>query len=72
MDDYWDDIFPLLGTGTLPDEAREAMLHAIADDFAARHPFTKGGAYRNREGHLVTWDSTEDGSYQVMQTWPGE
>jgi len=34
--------------------------------------YTHGGAYRNRAGDLVTWDSNDDGSQVLVQTWPGE
>ena len=64
----WDDIYE-------PDSDAATVRKAV--EFVERlgiiwPEFVRGGAYRNRDGDLVTWDASADGKYVVFQTWPGE
>jgi hypothetical protein len=59
-------------------DAADAVAAALQRDLIQTYAdalfgeFPRGGAYRNRASHLVTWDSSADGSYVVVQTRPGE
>lgn len=44
-------------------------LREVTEWFGAAFTIARAGSYRNRFGELVTWGSSEDGRYVVVQTW---